>query len=173
MHYATLVLNADGVMVPMTVALKGSSMSAAVTAQPAVLKFANTATGGSTEPKFITLSNDGAQEIEIELVLPASEDFVIDVTQVKTTLGMGDSTRVPVQFTPKTTGMKAESVEVRLKGTQVSLTKVDLEGQGVNPPPPKMEGGCSMGSHTTQTGSWLALGLALLGLVALRRRRWA
>ncbi len=173
MHYATLVLNADGVMVPMTVALKGSSMSAAVTAQPGVLKFSNTAIGNSTDPKYITLSNDGAQEIEIELVLPASEDFVVDVSQVKTTLGMGDSTRVPVQFTPKTTGMKAESVEVRLKGTQVSLAKVDLEGQGTNPPPPKMEGGCSMGSRAGQTGSWLAMGLALLGLVALRRRRWA
>lgn len=173
MHYATLVLNADGVMVPMTVALKGSSMSAAVTAQPGVLKFSNTAIGNSTDPKYITLSNDGAQEIEIELVLPASEDFAVDVSQVKTTLGMGDSTRVPVQFTPKTTGMKAESVEVRLKGTQVSLAKVDLEGQGTNPPPPKMESGCSMGSRAGQTGSWLAMGLALLGLVALRRRRWA
>ncbi|HNN92237.1 MAG TPA: choice-of-anchor D domain-containing protein [Pseudomonadota bacterium] len=171
MHYATLVLNADGVMVPMTVALKGSSMAAAIVAQPALLKFSNTFLGSTTEPKAILLSNEGAQSIELEIVAPTSEDFVVDLSSVKTTLGMGDSTRVPVQFAPKTTGMKAESVEIRLKGTQVSLAKIDLEGLGVAMPPPKMEGGCSM---APRSGSGLPLlGLSLLGLalLVLRRRR--
>ena len=171
MHYATLVLNADGVMVPMTVALKGSSMAAAIVAQPALLKFSNTFLGSTTEPKSILLSNEGAQSIEIEIVAPTSEDFVVDLSSVKTTLGMGDSTRVPVQFAPKTTGMKAESVEIRPQGTQVSLAKIDLEGLGVVMPPPKMEGGCSM---APRSGSGLPLlGLSLLGLalLVLRRRR--
>ena len=172
MHYATLVLNADGVMVPMTVALKGSSMAAAITAQPGLLKFSNTFVGSTTDPKYITLSNEGAQEIEIELVLPASEDFSIDVSQVKTTLGMGDSTRVPVVFAPKTSGMKAESVEVRLKGTLVSLAKVDLEGQAAAAPPPKPEGGCSMSRRAASAPASLGLlGLLALAVGGLIRRR--
>lgn len=175
MHYATLVLNADGVMVPMTVALKGSSMAAAILAQPGLLKFANTFIGNSTDPKSITLSNEGAQEIEIELVLPMSEDFSVDVSQVKTTLAMGDSTRVPVVFAPKTAGTKGESLEIRLKGTQVALAKIDLEGLGVVAPPPKPEGGCAMASRAPpgQGGLWAGLVVAMLALLALRRRRLA
>lgn len=173
MHYATLVLNADGVVVPMTVALKGSSMAAAITAQPSLLKFSNTFVNSSTDPKYITLSNEGTQEIEIEVVAPAGEDFSVDLSQVKTTLAMGDSTRVPVVFAPKTAGMKGEAVEIRLKGTQVSLARVDLEGQGITMPPPKMESGCSVSARGSSGGSLAMLAVALFAGLLLRRRRWA
>lgn len=171
MHYATLVLNADGVMVPMTVAMKGSSMAAAIVAQPALLKFTNTFVGSTSEPKTILLSNEGAQEIELELILPMSEDFIVDVSNVKTKLGMGDSTRVPVQFAPKAAGMKGESLEIRLKGTQVSLAKIDLEGLGVVQPPPKMEGGCAMAPRASSGLPLAGLSLVALALLVLRRRR--
>lgn len=173
MHYATLVLNADGVMVPMTVALKGSSTAAAIMARPSLLRFANTFVGNTTDPKYVELSNEGTEEIEIELLLPPGEDFSVDLSQIKTTLRMNDTTRVPVVFSPKSPGMKGESIEVRLKGTQYMLTKIELEGQAAAAPPPKMEGGCSMSPRGSAGGSLAALALALCGLLALRRRRWA
>lgn len=174
LHNATLVLQADGVQVAMTVALRGSSMSASLTAQPSLLKFENTPVGGMSQTKWVTLTNEGAPEIQIEISVPASEDFTIDLGSVKDKLAMGESTRIPVIFSPKAKGQKGESFEVKLKGTQVRLVSIDMEGVGTEKPIVMDMNGCHMSTkphlHNLHFAGLLIL---CLGMLAMRRRRLA
>lgn len=171
---ATAVVQADGVQVPMTVALKGSSMSAALMARPVLLRFENTFVGTQSKPKYLTLSNEGSQPIEIEIAPPASDEFAVDSTETMLKLAPKDTTRVAVSFTPKSSGEKGEYIEVRLKGTLVVLAKVDLGGQGIKPPstPTEMGGDCHMTNtpHTHPADFAPLLAFALCGLFLLVRR---
>jgi hypothetical protein len=174
MSAATLVLVADGVQVTMTVALKGSSMSPVIDAQPTDLKFEHTFVGEMSAQKFIILSNNGAQPLEIEIVPPTTEDFIIDVAAVKSTLAPGDTVKLPVLFTPKTPGDKSETISVRLKGTTNLVASVGIEGNATVKPMMMMESGCS--ATATRGRSASPLGLLALSLLALglrRRRRLA
>ena len=170
-HIATLVIEADGVQVAMTVALKGTSMSPLVTIAPNNLRFDRTFVGDATQPKFIILSNDGSQPLELEVIPPASEDFTVDLMAAKLMLAPGDSTKLPVTFNPKTTGQKSENLEVRLKGTQLSIASVGMEGDAVvKPMVMTMEGGCSQSRSPVGTPLSLLLVLAPALLLLLRRR---
>lgn len=172
MSTATLVLVADGVQVPMTVALKGSSMSPVIDAQPTDLKFEHTFVGEMSVQKFIVLTNNGAQTLEIEIVPPATEDFIIDVAAVAPMLAPGDTVKLPVLFTPKTPGEKSETISVRLKGTTNMVASVGIEGNSSVRPMTMMDSGCS--ATPTRAQSPLAvLALALLVLGLLARRRYA
>lgn len=167
---ATLVLVADGVQVAMMVALKGSSMSPIINAQPTDLKFERTVVGEMSMQKFVLLSNDGAQPLEIEVVPPATEDFVIDVAAVATRLAPGDTTKLPVIFTPKSTGEKSETITLRLKGTTNIVASIGIEGTAAVKPMMMMESGCrATPGRTASPLGVLVLGLGVLGLL-LRRR---
>lgn len=173
MLLATAVLKADGVQVMMTVALKGSSLSPVLSAQPGLLRFDNTIVGTQTEPKYVTLSNEGSTEIELEIIPPMTEDWIVDTAETKMMLAAGDTTRIGVTFAPKATGQRGETVEVRLKGTTTSLVRIDLDGSGLKMPAPPTEpmGGCSV-IHTATRGDLLPLlVLALVGAALLFRRR--
>jgi len=174
MSAATLVLVADGVQVPMTVALKGSSMSPVIDAQPTDLKFEHTFVGEMSAQKFVVLSNNGAQTLEIEIVPPPTEDFVIDVAAVATTLAPGDTVKLPVLFAPKTPGEKSETISVRLKGTTNLIASVGIQGNATVKPAMMMDSGCSATPTRPQSPlAMLALALALLVLGLLARRRYA
>ncbi len=170
MSAATLVLVADGVQVPMTVALKGSSMSPVIDAQPTDLKFEHTFVGEMSAQKFVVLSNNGAQTLEIEIVPPPTEDFVIDVAAVATTLAPGDTVKLPVLFAPKTPGEKSETISVRLKGTTNLIASVGIQGNATVKPAMMMDSGCSATPTRPQSPlAMLALALLVLGLLARRR----
>ena len=170
MSAATLVLVADGVQVPMTVALKGSSMSPVIDAQPTDLKFEHTFVGEMSAQKFVVLSNNGAQTLEIEIVPPPTEDFVIDVAAVATTLAPGDTVKLPVLFAPKTPGEKSETISVRLKGTTNLIASVGIQGNATVKPAMMMDSGCSATPTRPQSPlAMLALALLVVGLLARRR----
>lgn len=178
LHSATAVLEADGVQVPMTVGLKASSISPVVGVQPGLLRFENTLIMERSQPKFITLSNDGAQPLELEVTRPTGEDFEIDLTDAKLMLGPGDATKVAVFFTPKTKGSKSETIDVRLKGTIASIAKIDIEGVATDKPKemPMEMGGCAMSTTPSASRSAAPLAFivfALAGLALLRRRRYS
>ena len=174
-HTATAVIEADGVQAMMMVSLKGSSMAALVTVQPASLAFGKVTTGEASMAKSFSLLNEGAQDLELDIVVPPTEDFAVDTSMTKTMLKAMDSTKVYVTFTPKTTGQKSESIEIRLKGTQLNIATVSIEGDGTKPAAPvPMEQGCSAAHRSAAPAgaSLLLCGLAVLGLL-LRRRREA
>lgn len=176
MMLATAVLQADGVQVPMTVALKASSMSATLSAQPSLLRFDNTIVGMQTQPKYVTVSNDGAQDVELDVIPPTTEDWTVDTSESKLLLGAGETTRIAVLFAPKSSGPKGESIDIRLKGTMVSLVKIDLDGTGVKAPtvPMDMGSGCHMtgSAHAHSGADWAPLAIfgLLAGFLLLRRR---
>ena len=167
---ATLVISADGVQVPMMVALKAGSMSPLLKVQPTELSFDHTTVGDSAMQKFILLSNDGAQPIEIEIVPPTTEDFVIDVMSAKTMLAPGDTTKLPVTFAPKSIGDKSESIDIRLKGTTNSIANIGISGTAIAKPMMTMESGCQAVPGRSQT-PLAGLFFALFALAVLARRR--
>ena len=101
--------------------------------------------------------------------MPPGEEWSVDLSQVKLTLGSGETTKVPVVFSPKSIGSKSESIDIRMKGTAVSLAQVSAEGDGINRPMPMPESsGCAMSAHSSQ---WPSVMLGMLALLILRRRR--
>ncbi len=167
---ATLVLVADGVQVMMTVALKGSSMSPLINAQPTDLRFERTFVGETAMQKIILLSNDGAQPLEIEVVPPTTEDFVIDAAAVTSRLAPGDTTKLPVTFSPQSVGEKSETISVRLKGTTNLVATIGIEGTAVLKPMTPMESGCQTAPHGAASPlGTLLLALGVLGLLGRRR----
>ena len=138
--------------------------------QPTDLKFEHTFVGEMSVQKFIVLSNNGAQTLEIEIVPPTTEDFVIDVAAVKTTLAPGDTVKLPVLFAPKSPGEKSETISVRLKGTTNLIASVGIEGNATVKTMMMMESGCSALPARPQSPlAVLALALLVLGLLARRR----
>jgi hypothetical protein len=172
---ATVVLTADGAQVPATVALSGSAMSAMLSLQPGELKFEPTVAGQTSQPKYVTLRNEGGQPIDIDILPPPSADFQFDLSQTKTTLGADETTRIAVTFGPQSPGLKSESLEIRLKGTTVKLASVDVDGSGVKPPVmTDGGGGCHAAAlpHThPRDFAPLATLLVLAALLVYRRRR--
>jgi hypothetical protein len=167
---ATLVISADGVQVAMMVALKGASMSPLVSVSPTDLMFDRVLVGESSMPKFAVLSNDGAQALEIEVVPPTTEDFVIDLSSVTTMLAPGDTTKVPVTFAPKSSGQKSETIDVRLKGTMISLASIGIDGTASAKPPEMMGGGCGTAPARNASPLALLLLVAAAGVLVTRRR---
>ena len=166
---AVAVVEADGVQVPMTVQLKGSAMSALLTVSPTMLRFRSVYVGEQSSPLPITISNDGVTPLDLDVILPPGEEWSVDLSQVKLTLGSGETTKVPVVFSPKSIGSKSESIDIRMKGTAVSLAQVSAEGDGINRPMPMPESsGCAMSAHSSQ---WPSVMLGMLALLILRRRR--
>ena len=102
-----------------------------------------------TQPKYVTVSNDGAQDVELDVIPPTTEDWTVDTSESKLLLGAGETTRIAVLFAPKSSGPKGESIDIRLTGTMVSLVKIDLDGTGVKAPTVPMD----MGSGCHMTGS--------------------
>ena len=49
----------------------------------------------------------GAQPLEIEVVPPTTEDFIIDTAAVTSRLAPGDTTKLPVTFSPQSVGEKS------------------------------------------------------------------
>lgn len=173
---ATAVIEADGVQVPMTVTLKGSSLSPLISVNPGDLKFERTVVGATSAIKYLTISNDGGQPLELAVIPPQGEDWVVDTSQSQLSLMPGDSTRVAVQFAPKSVGSKSESIDIRLMGTSISAASIGVEGDAVNPAPPPVEEGCSAvpGHAGAKAGmGWALLALAALGLVRRRRTLWS
>lgn len=169
MQSATVVIEADGVQVPMTVALKASSLSPLISVNPGNLKFDRTVVGKESAPKYLVISNDGGQPLELAVIGPPGEDWAIDTSDSKLNLMPGDQTRVAVVFAPKATGSKSESIEIRLKGTNISAASIGVEGEAVNPPPPPMMNeGCSAVPGQAQLPA-ATLGWALLLLAGLGR----
>ena len=169
---ATLVISADGVQVAMMVALKGGAMSPLLSVQPTDLMFEHTFVGETTMPKFVVLSNDGAQPLELDIIPPTSEDFGFDLTAVKTKLAPGDTTRLPVTFAPKSPGQKSETVEIRLKGTMTSVASIGVNGNASVKPMTMEPSGCSaVPTHTGSSLPLLSAALLALALLARRRRR--
>lgn len=169
---AVAILDADGVQVPMNVQLKGSAMSAQLTVSPTTLRFRNVFVGEQSASQTITVGNDGTSPIDIEVVPPASDDWSVDSSGAKLSLAPGESTKVVVTFMPKTTGSKSEMVDLRMKGSPVSLAQVSIEGDGLNRPPPPVESsGCSMSHARSGPGLGLGLGLGLVLVLLWARRK--
>ena len=166
---ATLVISADGVQVTMMVALKGGAMSPLLTVQPTDLSFEHTFVGEAAMPRFVVLSNDGAQPLDLEILPPTSEDFTFDLTAVNTKLAPGNTTKLQVTFAPKSTGQKSETIEVRLKGTMNSVASIGISGNASVKPMTMEPAGCS--AVPLHTGSSLPLLLVALFAFALLARR--
>ena len=168
---AVAVVEADGVQVPMTVQLKGSAMSALLTVSPTALRFRSVYVGEQSNPLSVSISNDGNTALELDVIAPPGDEWVVDLSQVKLMLGPGEGTKVPVVFAPKSTGSKSELIDIRMKGTAVSLAQISAEGDGITRPMPMVEtGGCSMATHGPQLPT---LGLTMVALLLLVRRRKA
>ena len=175
MLLATVVVKADNIQVTMTVNLKGSSLSPLLTVQPDLLRFDNTMVGMQSQPKSVTLTNDGTSDLELQIVPPNSSDWVVDMAETKLMLAAGDTTRFNVVFSPTTTGQRGESIDVRLKDTTMSLAHIDLDGTGVKmAAPPSDVGGCHMArtphSHGKDGVPLAAFALLAAGLLFVRRR---
>ena len=136
---AVAVVEADGVQVPMTVQIKGSSMSALLTVSPTTLRFRPVYVGDQSNPLSITIANDGTTPLELDVIVPPGDEWLVDLSQVKLALGPSEATKVPVVFAPKGTGSKSELIDIRMKGTVVSLAQVSAEGDGINRPMPMEE----------------------------------
>jgi hypothetical protein len=121
-------------------------------------------------PKFAVLSNDGAQPLELEIVPPTTEDFVIDLSAVTTMLAPGDTTKLPVTFAPKSSGQKSETIDVRLKGTMISLASIGIDGTASAKPPEMMGGGCGTAPARNASPLALLLLVAAAGVLVTRRR---
>lgn len=168
---AVAVVEADGVQVPMTVQIKGSSMSALLTVSPTTLRFRPVYVGDQSNPLSITIANDGTTPLELDVIVPPGDEWLVDLSQVKLALGPSEATKVPVVFAPKGTGSKSELIDIRMKGTVVSLAQVSAEGDGINRPMPMEEAsGCSMGQRSVGGPLTLLSVLALLLLLARRRK---
>jgi len=169
---AVAVVEADGVQVPMTVQMKGSAMSALLTVSPTALRFRSVYVGEQSNPLSISISNDGSTSLELDVIVPPGDEWLVDLSQVKLMLGPGEGTKVPVVFAPKSTGSKSELIDIRMKGTAVSLAQVSAEGDGINRPMPMVEtGGCAMATHGPQLPTLVLTMLALLLLVRRRKSR--
>lgn len=168
---AVAVVEADGVQVPMNVQLKGTSMSPLLTVSPTTLRFRGVFVGEQSQSMPITIANDGNSPLEIDVIPPTGDEWIVDLSGVKLLLGPGDSTKVPVVFAPKSVGSKSELIDIRMKGAPVSLAQVSAEGDGLNRPPPAMESsGCAMSSQST-TLPTLVIVAAAAALLLRRRRR--
>jgi len=168
---AVAVVEADGVQVPMTAQLKGSAMSAMLTVSPTTLRFRGVYVGETSNPLSITIANDGTSALDLDVIVPPGDEWSVDLSQVKLMLGPGEATKVPVVFAPKSYGSKSEIIDIRMKGTAVSLAQVSAEGDGINRPMPMPEAsGCAVSPHRSSLPTSL---LALLALVVLVRRRKA
>lgn len=173
-HTATAVIEADGVQAMMMVGLKGSSMAALVMVSPSSLVFSRVAVGEVSMPKSILLANDGAQPLELDIAVPPTEDFTFDTSSTKLMLMPNDTTKLTVVFAPKSQGQKGESIEVRLKGTQINIASITIEGEGTKPVAPMpMDEGCSTTQHGHTTGAGFMLAAFAAFALILRRRRFA
>jgi MYXO-CTERM domain-containing protein len=146
-------------------------MSALLTVSPTALRFRSVYVGEQSNPLSISISNDGSTSLELDVIVPPGDEWLVDLSQVKLMLGPGEGTKVPVVFAPKSTGSKSELIDIRMKGTAVSLAQISAEGDGINRPMPMVEtGGCSMATHGPQLPT---LGLTMVALLLLVRRRKA
>ncbi|HMU38943.1 MAG TPA: choice-of-anchor D domain-containing protein [Pseudomonadota bacterium] len=169
---AVAIVDADGVQVPMNVALKGSAMSAMLTVTPTTLRFRNVYVGEQSQPMTVSIANEGTGALELDVVPPATDEWTVDTSGAKLSLGPGESTKFAVVFSPKTIGNKSELLDIRMKGSVVSLSQVSIEGDGMNRPAPvQEESGCAM---TRGQAAWPGLALLLVGMCVLvrRRKRW-
>jgi hypothetical protein len=170
---AFLVIEADGVRAMMQVTLKGVSYSATVSAAPMRLVFPATAVGEQSMARAVSLTNEGTEKLEVEIVPPPdSQDFLIDTADTATTLVPGEPTKFKVTFAPQSAGTKSESIDILLKGTKSVVASVGIEGEAVMKKPEEGGCGCVVGRRY-QGGYGAAVLLLLCGLLLASRRRRA
>ena len=125
-------------------------------------------------PKSILLSNDGTQPLELDIAVPPTEDFTFDTSSTKLMLMPNDTTKIAVVFAPKSPGQKGESIEVRLKGTQINIASITIEGEATKPVAPvPMDEGCSATQSGRSTGAGFVIAAMAAFALVLRRRRFA
>jgi hypothetical protein len=163
---ATAVVVADNMAGKIAVELSGSSLSPVLSAHPSAVSFPATAAGSEAPPAYVTLYNEEAGPLDLDLVPPPGGQFVLDgATQL--TLAPGGSARVALRFTPTAAGSHSDVLGVAMRGSAVPLLVVPLSGQATEPVPVP-EGGCTVGRGPV-TAPWTLL--LLLGLLCLLRRK--
>ena len=164
---ATLTLaSADPGVDAAQVALKGSGVSAALTASQTALDFGVITVGGQQQVQ-LTLTNKQAVELVVGAV-QTTQGFLATTDPLPVTLRPGQGLTVWVTFAPTAVDPVTGKLLVHVEGQTAPALEVALSGSGTL----AKNGRTGCGCNGTQGGGWLALqALAVLALV--RRRKAA
>ncbi len=106
----TLAINDNEFGSPQTVALSGLGSGAVVQLVPTTLSFNNQATGSTSAPQTVTLTNTGNQTLSITSIYTNDGEYAIVNNLCGSTLAALASCTLQVTFSPSTTGSRPASL---------------------------------------------------------------
>jgi hypothetical protein len=114
--------------------ITANELSAVLNVQPDTLGFGNQQTGTTSGPQTVTVSNDGSDEVDLEITaINISGDFDLagGTCAIGTTLADAETCTIDVTFSPSADGAAAGTLTVDSDAGQTTNDTVDLSGTGV------------------------------------------
>ncbi len=154
----TLTIASNAPNSPASVALSGSGVQSALTANPSSFNFGNVLVG-SSGTQTITLSNSGTASVTISAASASGTGFSLTGLSVPATLNAGQNTSFTVSFAPASAASFTGSVSITSNAPGSPLT-IALSGTGVTatfqltPNPTSLSfGSVNLGSNSSLSAS--------------------